>query len=997
VDRLYIANSIAGKLDIVNFSNPSAPVTIASIPLSAYGNINSVTVHDSIVALAIESVPAQTNGKVVFLDYNGNFINQVTVGAMPDMICFNQNYTKILTANEGEPDATYANDPEGSVSIIDLTPGYASLTNANVTQISLTSFNGQAASLNAQGIRIFSTSASVAQDLEPEYIAISSDNTKAYVSMQENNALLTIDLTTNTILSLAPFGYSSYDGPSGNAMDASDQSGAVLITGNLPIKGAYMPDAMQFHSISGMNYLITANEGDSREFGSVIDANRLSSATFNNVLDATAFPDQNILRNNKFLGRLSVLKYSGDTDGDGDYDQLHSMGGRSFSIWNANTGALVYDSKSLIEQITALHPTFGSIFNASNTLGAPALKNRSDDKGPEPEGITVANIYGSHYAFVSLERIGGVMIFNINNPTNPVFVGYANNRSTTLSGPDLGAEGIIYISQQDSPNGKPLVILANEISATLSIYQVNTCAEVSGSPISLVSDTICSGQTSLIAATSTNNVNYQWLLNGNPLTGSTNPSLSANQTGTYALLLNNTNLGCTDTSNNVSLAVLNLPNVSGGNNLEVCIGGSVTLNGTGALNYSWTSGVINNQSFSPLTTQSYQVTGTDAFGCQSTAQVQVIVNSLPNVSAGTDTTICASSPITLVAQGATSYSWSNGVLNGNVANFSSTTTLSVTGVDVNGCSNTDQVTFTVLPLPIVDAGLDTAVCLGQGVVLNGSGGSLYNWSNGVPNGTVFTPDSTINLILTATAPNGCSANDSLEILVQANPEVQLGSDIQICASQTPYEVTSVTSQDVNTYTWSNGDTTSNTSAISSGLIVLEVSNGSGCSAIDSIDVNVVANPTVSLPSDTLICQSQFPYTITAVNSIGSTLNWYDGSSAVTNSVTDPGTYSVVALNPEGCSASDTIIITSDPCLSTEDISEITLVAYPNPFTNEIQLINNHSEPMLVQLYQTDGKLILESYCNSGLNILSTTNISVGQYILKSSLAGKQFINKLIKE
>jgi hypothetical protein len=128
------------------------------------------------------------------------------------------------------------------------------------------------------------------------------------------------------------------------------------------------------------------------------------------------------------------------------------MGGRSYSIWNAQTGALVYDSKDLIEQITANHPTFGAIFNASNTTGAPASKNRSDDKGPEPEGVAVSTINGSTYAFVSLERIGGVMMFNVDNPNTPVFVGYANNRSTTLSGPDLGAEGIIIIPAADSPN-----------------------------------------------------------------------------------------------------------------------------------------------------------------------------------------------------------------------------------------------------------------------------------------------------------------------------------------------------------------------------------------------------------------------------------------------------------------------------------------------------------------------------------------------------------------
>jgi hypothetical protein len=474
VDRLYIANSIGRKLDIINFSNPSSPQLISSISMVPYGNINSVTTNNGIVALAIENIDPQANGSVVFLNSNGEFIKQVAVGAMPDMITFNKTFTKILTANEGEPNMANTVDPEGSVSIIDLSPGIANLTDANVTNIGFTAYNSQRASLVSQGIRIFSSSLTVAQDLEPEYITISDDNTKAFVGIQEANALLTIDLTNNSIISLTALGYSSYGSGSNNAMDASDQSGEILITGNLPIKGAYMPDALAFGTIAGQGYIFSANEGDSRELttAAIIDANRISSTTFAN-LDATAFPDATILKNSSLLGRLSALKYSGDTDGDGDFDELHVMGGRSFSIWNASTGALVYDSKDLIEQIISKHPVFSAIFNASNTTGTPSLKNRSDDKGPEVEGIAFQMISGKPYAFVSLERVGGVMIFNVQNPTTPIYVGYTNNRSTTVSGPDLGAEGIINISAEDSPNGNNIVILANEVSSTLSIYQLN--------------------------------------------------------------------------------------------------------------------------------------------------------------------------------------------------------------------------------------------------------------------------------------------------------------------------------------------------------------------------------------------------------------------------------------------------------------------------------------------------------------------------------------------
>lgn len=570
VNRLYIANSIAARMDIVDFSNPSMPVILDSISIAAYGNINSLIAHDSMVVLAIENANAQLNGAVVFMDYNGNYINQVEVGAMPDNISFNKNYTKVLTANEGEPNDDYSVDPEGSVSIIDISNGMLNLTQANVTTLSLQIFNGQDSALIAQGVRIFSTSASVAQDLEPEYIAVSDDNTRAYVTLQENNALLSIDIVNDSILGISALGYSSYAAGSNNALDASDQSGMVLITGDLPIKGAYMPDAIAYQTIAGQGYLFTANEGDSREFGSVEDAKRIGSSTFNGTLDPTAFPDAHILRNNKFLGRLSALKYSGDTDGDGDYDELHVMSGRSFSIWNPMTGVQVFDSKDMIEQIIAAHPVFGSIFNASNSVGTPTLKNRSDDKGPEVEGIAVHQFNGHTYVFASLERIGGVTIFNVDNPSAPYYVGYYNNRSVSNSnGPDLGAEGIIVIAAQDSPNGQDLVILANEVSSTVTTYQMNTCAVASNAVLVADTTVFCDGDSTILSFNTATNVAYTWLANGQALT-TINDTLVVSESGLYALALVNNTLACSDTTDAIQIVEFDLPTVSAGNDTTIC-------------------------------------------------------------------------------------------------------------------------------------------------------------------------------------------------------------------------------------------------------------------------------------------------------------------------------------------------------------------------------------------------------------------------------------------
>lgn len=463
--RLFIANSIGAKIDIINFSNPAAALLISLIPVTSYGNINSIAVKNSIVAAAIENVTPELPGKVVFFDINGTFISQVEVGAMPDMIVFNEAGTKVLTANEGQPNTSYTVDPEGSVSVIDISGGIGSITQANVTTAGFSSFNAQAATLKAAGVRIFGfNNPTVAQDMEPEYITLSADGLTAWVTCQENNAIAVVDVATGTVTAIRPLGTKDHSAFR-NALDANDQSGVVEIA-NWPVKGLYMPDAIASYTVGGQTYLITSNEGDAREYNAYEEALRLSSPLYR--LDSIVFPYADALKTN--IGRLNVTTASGDTDGDGDYDEIHTFGARSISIWNAVTGALVWDSGDDMELITAKHPVFGAIFNASNTNNN--FKNRSDDKGPEPEGVAVSEINGKIYAFVALERIGGCMVYDVTDPANPVFVDYKNTRSVTTYGGDNGAEGIIYISAANSPTGVPIVVLANEVSSTLSFYAV---------------------------------------------------------------------------------------------------------------------------------------------------------------------------------------------------------------------------------------------------------------------------------------------------------------------------------------------------------------------------------------------------------------------------------------------------------------------------------------------------------------------------------------------
>lgn len=493
--RLYVANSVGGKLDILNFAAPGAITSVASINMAPYGGINSVTVRNGLVVCAVEDAVLQNPGKLVFFDQNGTFIKQLTTGALPDMVTFSPDGRYVISANEGEPNQTYTNDPLGSVTVVDVSGGIANVTQANATTVDFSSYNSQAATLRASGIRLYGGPAagpasSVAQDLEPEYVTVSADSRTAYIALQENNAIATLDLTTLQFTSLRPIGYQDHSQP-GFSFDASDQSADVLMA-NWPVRGMRQPDAIAAFdlpaSLGGGRYILTANEGDAREYGSssnpgLIEAVRLGNAAY--VLDPTVFPQAALLKNNQVLGRLNVTNKLGDTDGDGDFDEIYAFGGRSFSILNATTGALVHDSGDLLERLTSTDPTFGSIFNASNgATEAPTRKNRSDDKGPEPEGATIGMIRDTVYAFISLERQGGVLVMNVNNPANPRLVQYINNRSLTSGAGDQGPEGLVFVSAANSPTGQPLLLLANEVSSTVAVYQIGLRGVLSTTAVS---------------------------------------------------------------------------------------------------------------------------------------------------------------------------------------------------------------------------------------------------------------------------------------------------------------------------------------------------------------------------------------------------------------------------------------------------------------------------------------------------------------------------------
>lgn len=255
-------------------------------------------------------------------------------------------------------------------------------------------------------------------------------------------------------------------------LDASDRDERIDIR-SWPVFGMYQPDAIAAFTAgrgaARARYLITANEGDARDWPGFAEEARVGSLS----LDPTAFPDAADLQRNANLGRLNVTKSLGDVDGDGDYDALYTLGGRSFSIWGLD-GSLVFDSGSDFERIIAArNPEY---FNASND--DRAFDSRSDNKGPEPEAVTVGTVGERTYAFIGLERMSGIMIYDVTQPRSPVFVDYVNNRdfsvepATAAAARDLGPEGVIFIDAKDSPTRAPLLVVANEVSGTVTLYGV---------------------------------------------------------------------------------------------------------------------------------------------------------------------------------------------------------------------------------------------------------------------------------------------------------------------------------------------------------------------------------------------------------------------------------------------------------------------------------------------------------------------------------------------
>lgn len=442
-NKLYVVNVESNQISNYTITNIEAPIQESPIDLSAYGSPNSVAIYNGKLAVAVEAPIKQNRGNIlVFNTTDNSLLKNYPVGALPDMVTFSKDGNLLISANEGEPNDDYTIDPLGTISIIELATDV-------VTTIDFSTFNSEQANLEAQGFRVFGPNATLAQDVEPEYITISENSMFAWVSLQENNGIAKVNLATKTIEAIYPLGFKDYS-LAENSLDASDRD-LVAELKNWNVKGMYQPDAIAYANINGVDYIFSANEGDSRDYSGFSEEVRVEDL----ILDPTIYPVSGDFQNEINLGRLKTTTTLGDTDNDGDVDQIYSYGARSFSVWSAN-GDLLHDSGNSIATETLAFSS--TLFNDGD--------GRSDDKGAEPESVEILNMGNQRYIlFVGLERTDQIMVYDVTNPIAPQFL-------TILSHPgDEAPEGLLVIPALQSPSGKDILVVSNEDSGTVSFYE----------------------------------------------------------------------------------------------------------------------------------------------------------------------------------------------------------------------------------------------------------------------------------------------------------------------------------------------------------------------------------------------------------------------------------------------------------------------------------------------------------------------------------------------
>lgn len=488
--RLFATNGARNTVDVYDLSNPEKPVRINRVDLKNFGSdVTSVAAGRDVVVAAVHKaetfsangVPSLPNGVLVVMDLDGKVISSPDLkGVLPDAVTFTPSGTQALVAIEGQPvcakddpattinestDYLKAVDPLGGVSIVDLS-------DPRNPDVSFVGFKGFTVSeLRAKGLALSSVVNDASKDLEPEYI-VALDEMKAYVTIQEANGIGVLDLQSQAWIDVRRAFESKLVG---TPIDTSDRDSGRGPRSYANVVGASQPDAIAGFKIGSGHYLVTANEGDAREYSCLNDDLRASSLK----VDSRRFRDWKTWSANSELGRSKVNPNAGDRDGDGDIDTIHLRGARSMTIYR--NGAVLWDSGKLLEEIQT------SAFGVQNINGSHSLstdkstvnylpQDRSDDKGSEPEGIAVGIVGDARVAVLGLERMSALVVFDISNLRAPSLIKWIQMMPVTSTPVSQATawspEGVVFVPAEKSPNGKALFITSFELSGSLTIHQI---------------------------------------------------------------------------------------------------------------------------------------------------------------------------------------------------------------------------------------------------------------------------------------------------------------------------------------------------------------------------------------------------------------------------------------------------------------------------------------------------------------------------------------------
>ena len=452
--KMLVTTSGDHEVFLISLENPEKPQILES--LNFKGEVPCVSTHRDFLAIAEMNNPKTSPGTLHLYKVQNRKLNKLksfTVGAHPDMVAFAPDGKTLLVANEGEPDDEAEVDPEGSISLIDISNGFET---ARVSELDFAAFDSL--SLANAGVRLVGPGRYL-QNIEPEYISYSPDSKFAFATLQENNAVAKIDVKKAKITDVWGLGTVDH-AQKGNEFDYRKNKKIELE--NAPIRGYLQPDGIKAFEAAGKLYFITADEGAKRDDDpATSDVTTAQSLKAQGRLNESVFTAEQAQK----MGKLPIDALN-PCDGNEPCRYLNTFGGRSVSIFDAQTGTRIWNSGNALEKFLAEHHP--GLFNWNSKKGKIKPDSRSDDLGPEPENVTVGKTKSGLYAFVAVERSSGIAVFDLKNPKKPQILDYFTSST------DRGPEGVLFIPAENSPEkGVPFLVVGYEYSTTLSIYRVN--------------------------------------------------------------------------------------------------------------------------------------------------------------------------------------------------------------------------------------------------------------------------------------------------------------------------------------------------------------------------------------------------------------------------------------------------------------------------------------------------------------------------------------------